>query len=205
MVWVPGYHFGTVIKILLFPFCLLMRLEPFLSRVEGSLINVDLPQILYISFDPLSHMADIVPFNVVERDICGLQFCALGVEAFLGRVEGSGWFVFWLCMGVLEVIFAWSGVGIIVSVPSLGVGKVAHLGVASFLEGVELVFIPFYLQQALLSDLIFVPLVQILSFFGFDPGLSEYFIPGLPQLLFLHLLLIFVEVGSRARYCLLVF
>ena len=203
---VPGHHFGAVLEIVLCPLCLLLlRLEPFLSSVEGRLVNVDLPQILDVPFYPLGHIADIVSVNVVERDVGSLYFCALGMEAFLVGVEGSGWFVFWFGVGGLEIVLAGARVGVIVSVPSLGVGKVADLGVASLLEGVEFVFVPFYLHQALLSDLLLVPLVQILCLFGFDPGLPEYFVPGLPQLLFLQLLLVFIEVGSWPGGCLPIF
>ena len=129
VVGVPGNHFGAVIEIILcsFRLLLLLRLEPFLSGVEGCLVNVDLPQILDVPFDPLGHIADIVPVNVVERDVGSLYFCALGMEAFFSWVEGSGWFVFWFGMGGLEIVLAGARVGVIVSVPSLGVGKVANL------------------------------------------------------------------------------
>jgi len=59
-------------------------LKPLLLGVEGSLINVDLLQILNVPLDPLGCVANVISVDVIEGDVGSLEFSVLAVESLYG-------------------------------------------------------------------------------------------------------------------------
>lgn len=186
-----------------------LRTEPLFLTVEGSLLDIDLLEILDVFAHSQGLFAHIIAVYFIEWSIVGMS--QKGRSVFNSRVEAIWYHSHSPLFSLLSLDFVlpgswdyacWTGL-----FPSICMSKVANFGGATFFKRVELIGWALDIQKTLFTNLLLILVAESLYSFYLDFVFSKYFVSVFSELLLVVIMLIYIckLVIAWPRQSLLIF